>query len=178
MKHHFLSKRKKGAIEMSMQTIIVVVIGITLLTLGLKFVYDTFLGISANRQAVDDATAKQLRELFGESDDPLNFNANSIGIEQGEETSIALMIKNVGATKAAFSYAVEYASGPVKGQLSWLPEGFDLNELDVGESKDDLMVVSVPDDAIPGTYKFRIKLACGSGDCKNGFSKTLLIKVI
>jgi hypothetical protein len=89
-----LPKSKKGAIEMSMQTIIVVVIGVTLLTLGLRFVYTTFGNLTDQGQTATDLSQKQLSELYGESDNPIFLPRDSISVKKGDTEVIDLIIKN------------------------------------------------------------------------------------
>lgn len=177
MKSYHRKLKKKGAIEMSMQTIIVVVIGITLLTLGLQFVYKTFSDVGSQQKAVDEATKKQLRELFGESDDPVALVTNSISIKQGASEDFAVGFKNIGTTQGTFSYKVLLESGPVDS-VDWLSsESVNLDEFEVGENKDELLALDVPDDAVPGTYRFKIQLTCSADGCGTGKKFPFTIRV-
>ncbi|MBU4241939.1 MAG: hypothetical protein KKF52_01780, partial [Nanoarchaeota archaeon] len=75
---------KKGAIEMSMQTIIIVVIGVTLLTLGLRFVYTTFTGITEQQEGITELTNTQINELFGQSGELIYLTKDNVGVQQGD----------------------------------------------------------------------------------------------
>lgn len=178
MKTHPIRLRKKGAIEMSMQTIIVVVIGITLLTLGLRFVYTTFSGITQQQKSVDEATKKQLRELFGESEDPVALVTNSISIKQGESEDFAIGFRNIGTTEGNFKYkiVIESAPGDLKS-VDWMPDGGDLGTLEVGGDADELLSLDVPDNAVPGSYRFKIQLQCTADGCGDGKRFPFTIRV-
>jgi len=177
MKSHPVRQcNKKGAIEMSMQTIIVVVIGITLLTLGLRFVYTTFAGITQQQKSVDEATKKQLRELFGESEDPVALVSNSIVIKQGESEDFPIGFRNVGTTEGDFSYKIVAEAGNPE-KANWVAEGGDLGKLDVGGDIDELLSLDVPSDAVPGSYRFKIQLQCTADGCGDGKRFPFIIRV-
>lgn len=176
MKSYPRKLKKKGAIEMSMQTIIVVVIGITLLTLGLQFVYKTFSDVGSQQKAVDEATKKQLRELFGESDDPVALVSNSISIAQGDSEDFAVGFKNIGTTSGEFSYKIILETGPVKA-VDWMPEGGNLGTLEVGGDADELLSLDVPSDAVPGSYRFKLELTCSVDGCGTGKRFPFTIRV-
>ncbi len=171
--------RRRGAIEMSMQTIIVVVIGITLLTLGLRFVYQTFSDVGSQQKAVNEATQKQLRELFGESDDPVALVSNSVTIKQGASEDFAIGFKNIGSAKGDFSYKIKLESGPGDlNSVDWMPEEeLELDSLDVGDDYPELLAIDVPGDAVPGSYRFKIELICSAEGCGNGKKFPFTIRV-
>lgn len=179
MKSYFRKLKKKGAIEMSMQTIIVVVIGITLLTLGLQFVYKTFADVGSQQKAVNEATQKQLRELFGESDDPVALISNSITIKQGASEDFAVGFKNIGTTGGDFSYKVILDSAPNNlKSVDWMSsQSNDLGPLGVGDDYPELLALDVPNDAIPGTYRFKIELTCSADGCGTGKKFPFTIRV-
>ncbi len=169
MNTHPVRIHKKGAIEMSMQTIIVVVIGITLLTLGLRFVYTTFSGITQQQKSVDEATKKQLRELFGESEDPVALVTNSISIKQGESEDFAIGFRNIGTTQGDFKYKIDLESAPTGiTKVDWMLDGGDLGSLGVGDNSEELLSLDIPSDAVPGSYRFKIQLQCTADGCGDG----------
>src|SRR3989344_788859 len=96
MKRHSprLKKEKKGAIELSMTTIVVVVIGITILTLGLRWIYNIFGGLESQRQKLIEATEEQIRETFGKSNDPFNLLTSAVSVKQGSFYDLGAGIKN------------------------------------------------------------------------------------
>lgn len=85
---------KRGAIELSITTIVVVVIGITLLVLGLTFVYNIFNDIGEQQKRLGTYTDEQIRDIFAESDQSLNFPTTDFSVEIGEIFNLDMVIKN------------------------------------------------------------------------------------
>jgi len=86
-------KSKKGALELSVNTIVVIVIGVTLLTLGLVFVNTLFKNISA----ISDNTfnrANELLEGIENVDKPLTIIPSEIDIEQGKDDVVKVILYN------------------------------------------------------------------------------------
>jgi hypothetical protein len=78
---------KKGAMEMSMGTIVVLVIAMTMLVLGIIFVKNIFFTASTSLDAIDGQVKKQIQELFPNEDDYVLIypNENSIKIRAGTD---------------------------------------------------------------------------------------------
>ena len=96
---------KKGAMELSMNTIVIVVIGITLLVLGLVFVRGIFtklggLGTEAFQQA-----EQELKQIQA-GDTKINFPA-SIDVKKGKSSSPTLRICNIDGTLNGGSLELE-----------------------------------------------------------------------
>lgn len=92
-------KNKSGAIELSVTTIIVVVIGITLLTLGLVWVQNIFKDLG---EVSDNsfARAKTLLEGIEKIDKPLVIVPSTVEVEQnGEEVAIVVIANLEQGTK-------------------------------------------------------------------------------
>ena len=85
---------KKGAIELSMTTIIVIVIGVTLLILGLVFVRGVFGGL----KDISDSTLGKAKSLLGEGLEDVNkfltLSPESIVIAQGKDDAVKVIIFN------------------------------------------------------------------------------------
>jgi hypothetical protein len=85
---------KKGAIELSMTTIIIIVIGITILVLGLAWVRSTLGGVTELTEQALIGGEEQITEMLGSSKEPLNLFATNLEIEQGDATSIGVVVFN------------------------------------------------------------------------------------
>lgn len=88
------SFNKKAAIELSMTTIIVIIIGITLLSLGLIWVRGTFKNI--NRLS-DDAFKQadgSISDIFEEIDKPIYVSPPSLNLEQDSLQRAKFVITN------------------------------------------------------------------------------------
>ena len=85
--------RKKGAIELSMTTIIVVVIGVTLLILGLTFVRGIFTKLSGISDTTFDE-AEDLLKGLEQVDEFLTINPQDVEIKQGTDKPVKVIIAN------------------------------------------------------------------------------------
>ena len=158
--------RKPGALDLSMNTIVVIVIGITLLTLGLKWVYGIFGDIEKSRGQISSAMDEQIRELFGQSNDPINLLTTSKTVKQGENFDLGVGIKNTLPERHPFTYTITIDQTPpsanknvVKG---WFTSGEGTSyDLASGEVQPELISLDVPKQNAPlGTYRALITLRC------------------
>ncbi|MBI2673229.1 hypothetical protein HYX19_03135 [Candidatus Woesearchaeota archaeon] len=85
---------KRGALELSINTIVVVVIAITLLTLGLAFVKQQFGGLTDITKDVFGTAKTEIGKIHGGA----KFTApTQVSIKQGETTTIAVFVANDGS---------------------------------------------------------------------------------
>lgn len=177
MKKHN-SRRRKGAVEMSMQTIIVVVIGVTLLTLGLKFTYDAFKGISEKQDKIQDLTEGELAKLFGESEETLSISPSTTSIKLGKTGEVVLRIRNnenteITGAKIGISVIGTEDAEKAKDWFLYDTDSFDLKS---GAGVKNTIVIT-PKGVSLGTYLAKFKLDC-SGESPCGDNIQLTIKVI
>jgi len=174
--------KKRGAIELSMNTIIIVVIGITLLTLGLKFVYDTFQGISEKQAKVESLTDKQLAEMFTSSEDAITLPREVVKIKQGSSEYIDVVLRNIGGREATIKYSVEVDAMPEgvteDDVLGWITYSEKGRKLASGRGFKDKMLVDLPRSAPLGNYRLVLTLECGSAECGDGETAILGLKVV
>ena len=85
---------KRGAVELSITTIVVVVIGVTLLVLGLTFVYNIFGGLGEQQRKLGEFTDEQIRDIFAQSDQFLNLPSTELTTKMGETTNLDIVVKN------------------------------------------------------------------------------------
>jgi len=169
-------KSKKGAIEMSMQTIIIVVIGVTLLTLGLRFVYTTFSGITEQQEGITDLTNTQINDLFGQSGELIYLTRDNVKLEQGDTETIAVNVLNTDYDDGIFKYDVKIADPgqlteeQVKGWFTWSKNGRLLKN---GAGYKDNLVLRVPKGARTGAYLIELELDC-PGETACAFAQFLV----
>ena len=127
---------KKGAIELSMTTIIVVVIGITMLTLGLAWIKDTFSNIDELGQGAFDSADALLQDTMA-SNKPFHISGISFDATPGGDgdiigigirnniggTTVQLTVEDVGAEIYDSSWILvpEAAIPATEGELTALP---------------------------------------------------------
>lgn len=103
---------KKGAMEMSVGTIVTIVLLMAVLVLGLTLTR----GIFRSAQGAVDLTDQQLKEkisdIFGEDDlqKVAIYPARSIELKKGSDISpLGFSIRNLGTTEKKFKYFLEWA---------------------------------------------------------------------
>jgi len=107
---------KKGAMELSVNTIVIVVIGITLLVLGLVFVRDIFDKLSGLGSGAFEEAEKELSQIQT-GDAKINF-PTAISVKKGKSKTTTLKICNTDGT-----YKV-YAPSNKDAKIVITPSGF------------------------------------------------------
>lgn len=176
-----MKRGKKGSLDLSMNTIVVVVIGIVILTLGLRWIYGIFGGLEEQRQQLNEATAQQIRDTFGESDDALNLLTTSVVIEQGKYADIGVGIRNILSEEHTFKYVIEATDYPTNIQanqvISWVRWDKSNLNLKSGEIYTDTISID-PKGAPLGIYKFKITLQCIDQGCTESESVPLTVRIV
>jgi hypothetical protein len=102
--------KKKGAVELSIGTIVIIVLAMSMLILGLVLVKNIFEGSTNNVDQLNDKVRDEIGKLFGENKRTVIYLSNQKApIKQGEEWGVAFGIKNLirGSSEAKqFSYKV------------------------------------------------------------------------
>ncbi len=101
---------KKGAIELSMTTIIVIVIGITLLSLGLVWVrgvFEDLEGLSGDAflHAQDAITE------IGQASQPLTIKPSELKLDSKSNDAIGVVVANLGADDATVTLRASTSDG-------------------------------------------------------------------
>lgn len=106
-------KNKKAALELSIGTVVIIVIAISMLILGLVLVRTIFVTTTDNIKSIDAGVKNQIQQLFSQDEKKklvLIPDQGIIELKQGETgAGFALSIKNTntGAGTATYSYKVE-----------------------------------------------------------------------
>lgn len=116
---------KKGAIELSMTTIIVIVIGITILSLGLGWISSVFGDVDELTSGAFEQGATQIAEIFGSSNAEVALSPGETSMGQDETTTVTLAVRNSGITTANEVYATVEAIAFGGGATDTLLCGFD-----------------------------------------------------
>ncbi len=93
-------QQKKGALELSMNTIVIVVIGVTLLVLGLAFVSGVFDKLTVLSDDSFDKANERLNQLGGDYESLITLAPNNFDIEKESSKSkgLYIVISNLGST--------------------------------------------------------------------------------
>jgi hypothetical protein len=118
-----ITQNRKGAIELSIGTIVVLVLAMSMLILGLVLVKNIFGTANDSIDKVRSATGKELDKLFSDESRKLAINLpnNQIEIQKNSDAFIGFAIKNTAQGESgasAFSYDVAASSIETGCQLS------------------------------------------------------------
>ncbi len=92
----------KGAIELSMTTVIVIILGVTLLSLGLLFVRNIFGKVDIlTSQAFEEANAG-IAKLRGNIEHELSVTSSEVTLKQGDTKVLGVLMANLGDREAKF----------------------------------------------------------------------------
>jgi len=100
-------KPKKGAMEMSMGTMVTIVLAVTLLVLGIFFVKQIFGAGTGAIDAIDAEVQSEIQKLFAEEGREIAIFPTSRRIElrQGDSGGgFAFSVRNIGAEKATYTF--------------------------------------------------------------------------
>lgn len=92
---------KEGAIELSMTTVIVIILGVILLTLGLAFVRGVFTKVSD----LTDTSFSQAEAAIGQLgtiENELTLTSRNVDLEQGKDVAVGVVVKNFDESDVTF----------------------------------------------------------------------------
>ena len=92
---------KKGAVELSMTTVIVIILGVVLLTLGLAFVRNIFGKVGGLTDKSFEEAESAIGKL-GNIENELTLTSKTVSLTQGDSKGIGLIIANLGEKQESF----------------------------------------------------------------------------
>ena len=139
MKTH---SNKKGAIELSMTTIIVVVLGITLLTLGLTFIKNIFLDTGDISDTAFGEADRMVREMMA-SNEAFYISTVSVDLKPGKTKIIGIGVRDYdhdtnGDAKLFVSTASELCD------LPWLTYNEEFQPTNAGDLTSLALQIKIP----------------------------------
>ena len=118
--------RKKGAMELSMGTIVILVLAMSMLILGLVLVRTIFTGAKYNVDTMNTKVQNEINKLFVEDEKMVVYLANKkLDIKSGEDWGVAFAIKNlipgeIGSKRFQYDVAVNMDSIDLKSSCGGL----------------------------------------------------------
>lgn len=179
---------KKGAIELSITTIIIIVIGVAILSLGLKWVYGIFANIQATSQSAFENVNTQLDNLLSGSEDILVIYPETTTIKQRETGDIGIAIQNLisDGKPHTFTYKIDLVNKEgkdVNAVLGWLTKGGGLElatgetvALGSGKKVKKIIPIEIPRNAPLGTYRFKVILTADNPEGNDEANFLVIIK--
>ena len=159
-------KNKKGALELSVNTIVVIVIGITLLTLGLLFVRSLF-----------ERLGGQVNVIFGGAENEINKIAThdqklsvpqEVTVKQGDQTTFKIWVVNLGETKKDFKIEVTPSGNNNFGTNAKVEFANDQQTLDIGEEAGFVAGVATTKNAPLSSAGYTVTVTANGGSYAQG----------
>ena len=182
------TKKKKGAFQLSLGFIIVVVFAIVLLSFAIQWLSGAIGSITDITEALIQEAELELEKTFQESDS--NFaiwppEANPFSVEPNTKMAVVAGIRNGAqdSTGHKFGVAIEYQEGSGPDAYdgdpnTWIKTTYD-NSIDIEHLRNAKfpLIIEVPG-ATTGTYTFKITACTDSGEsgigCPPGVPTTRL----
>jgi hypothetical protein len=148
-------KQKKGALELSVNTIVIIVIAVTLLTLGLVFVKTIFGNLTDITKQTFEQADQEIRSQLATGDDPFYILGRETTMERGTLQTMYVGIKNNEPSLINVRLSSSQIGGGNSGISISLPNV--QTPIQPGSIETISFTVSVPKNEIIGPYQFRIE---------------------
>ncbi len=167
---------KKGAIELSMTTIIVIVIGVVLLSLGLMWVRGLFEKITILTTGAFEQADQEIRERMG-GNERFYVSGQAFDIKVNGDKMISIGIQNladIGGTSESFTLTKVQSGTNILPELEFIIPGE--QKIPLGEKMGIPVIIKAPKTTTPGkTYSYKIIVNKGGSEYD---SKVILITVV
>src|SRR3989338_6840926 len=95
MKTRKSGARKRGGLDLSIQTIVIVVLAMTLLGLGLGFIRNQFKNLSETTISVQDQIRQQILDDLRVGNKKLSFPTGNVLLSSGDSKDLAVGVQNL-----------------------------------------------------------------------------------
>lgn len=166
--------KKKGAIEMSIGTIVVIVLSMSMLILGLVLIRGIFSGATDITEMTNTQLKDQVSKLFGEEKKLVVYpDTRHIEIKSGEISGFGIGIKNLltGVQDETFSYEVIVSDPDIESKcgiteqeaLDWMSTGRAETDIGLapGEFVSGKVLLTVPEGSRFCTFRYRVNVRYG-----------------
>ncbi len=178
MNNHKWWSSKKGAIELSVNMLVVIIISVVIFAGGITLLY-RFLGNAQELKAtLDSQTEEQIQQMLLQEGKIVALPINKAVLPRGEQKTFGLGVMNIGK-KESFRVIVNPSkfipvSGPsqenpsINSWVLWDDSTFSLEQQ---KSHNEVIQISVPQDAENGIYLFDVSVRKGDGQPYGGVQK-------
>lgn len=163
----------KGAIELSMNMLVVIIISLVILGGGVAFLYKLIAGAESLKTDLDKRTQDELERLLVEQGQQVALPFRQATIERGEQHVFGLGILNIGAdqefriqvalrsAKDKNNEEIGVAPEQIQPWLLYTKEPFPLTE---NEHHREGILMEIPRTAVPGEYLFGVEVLTADGE--------------
>ena len=150
---------KKAAFEMSIGTVVIIVLAMTMLILGITLIRGIFTGASEVVDITEEGVRDEIRGLFQDEQERLvvRLSGDSLRARQGEEASFGIGIRNTGsgAQSERFSYEVELNDDRIQDKCgvsaaeaeNWIRFGSGSFDISPGNVQIDRVLFQLPENS-------------------------------
>lgn len=171
---------KKGAIELSVNMLIVIIISLVILAGGITLLYKFLGGAVDFKLNLDAQTENELQRMLVQDGKIVALPVNKAIIPRGEQKTFGLGVMNIGK-KETFTVFVNPSSpgyfppsGPSQDNPptnSWVLYDDSAFSLEQQQQHTQPILISVPNDAENGIYLFDVSVRKGDGQAYGGVQK-------
>jgi len=153
---------KKGAVELSISTIVIVVLAVSMLILGLVLIRSIFKGATSVAEMSDEQLKNQMNELYGDTKKVSVYPDSkkiSVSLESGEG-AFGIGIRNSesgSASKLKFAYKIVVADPDVQKKCGSSADQM-LSLISVGKAGENIAIAS------GDSYVTKVRYTVGVGD--------------
>ncbi|MDO8509427.1 MAG: hypothetical protein Q7S27_07135 [Nanoarchaeota archaeon] len=160
---------KKGAVELSIGTVVIIVLAMTMLILGLVLIRGIFRGATENVDDINEKVKEEIKNLFVDDSERaiLKLTESTAKVKQGSEFGVAFGVKNTerGAIGSQnFQYTTILDDPQIKENCGvsketaekWIKFGSGSLSVRPGEVDAERIKVVVPEDSPLCETKYRI----------------------
>ena len=188
-------RSKKGAVELSMSMLVVIILSMVILAGGITLLFKFFNMGEKVKADLDDQTREELDRLVTDEGQQVALPRNRVTIQRGENHIFGVGILNTNSNERDFKVEIELDSVLVKDlttgkeipitdeqinlikqnvEKDWLLYYNTATSLKQGENTIQKIQVTVPNDAQEGTYIFNVRVKVG--DTQYGNTQKMYVK--
>ena len=177
-----MMKSKNGAIELSVNLLVVIIISLVVLAGGIVLLYKFIGGAESIQTTLDARTEEELQQLLVQQGKRVVLPFHEATIPRGEQHVFGLGIMNIGVTENFLIMVNPAKYLPIQGEpqenpdiRSWIlfnEESFSLGEQ---QQHAEGISISVPSGAVSGTYLFDVEVKKQNGERYGNIQKIIVV---
>lgn len=182
-------KTKRGAISLSMNVLVVIIISLVIFGWGIAFLYKLVGGAEEIKKGLDARTAQELDRLLIDQGQKVALPLHQATVERGESHVFGVGIRNIGDEGDQFRITLELVQATdaqgqdITAQLSmqelggWFLYNSDVLAIGENEHRKEPLLVQPVRDAVRGEYVFKVRIVTSSGKTY-GNPQTFIVDVV
>lgn len=178
---------QKGAIDLSVNTLVVVIIGLVILGAGITFLYQLIAQSTELKAKLDQQTEEQLKQLLIDQGRKVAISVNTATVLRGESRIFGVGILNVGEedfftidvslSKFVNEENQEATTDDLEIQTKeWLFYSQEQFSLGAEGNHNEAIMVNIPKNVLTGQYLFNVRVFDSEGQYGNTQKFVITVK--